>query len=245
MKTTNTPPAHRQDEGGDRRAEDPIRVVFALSPDDTIDGKESEESATESIREVFAAHITTYRKKLKLSRAALADKVGVTEAAIGQYERGIRTPQIEILCKFADLFNVSVDELVGHSSENYNAVEQYRFEKAVDLVSDFGFFVFETKLGGVKICSQEDKHQLPLFQVEDGVVSAGQTKERFHTHIEFSDRKSFISFIEHFPFFFLINHETVDIFSSYMAFTARGDEFFPDLLIKNCRNIPTDPYNEI
>lgn len=234
MKTTNTPPAHRQGEDGDRRAEDERRVVFALNPDDTIDGKESEESATESIREVFAAHITTYRKKLKLSRAALADKVGVTEAAIGQYERGIRTPQIEILCKFADLFNVSVDELVGHSSENYNAVEQYRYERAADLVFDYGFFVFETESGSVKICSQTGKER-PTFQKEDGVVSTRQAKGRYTTRIEFFDRKSFIAFIEYFVHFLACGNHS-KIFSDYIDATACEQDYFPDLRIQYLGN---------
>ena len=42
-----------------------------------------------------------------LSRKELADKLNVTEQAIGQYEAGIITPKIDILIKLNDLFGVT------------------------------------------------------------------------------------------------------------------------------------------
>ena len=101
MKNQNELPAHRQGEDGDRRAEDERRV-------------ETEESEAEALRKILATNITEQRKRLKLSRAALADKVGVTEAAIGQYERAERLPSIITLKKLTAVFQTTIDSLVGN-----------------------------------------------------------------------------------------------------------------------------------
>lgn len=57
--------------------------------------------------------LTELRKQSKLSQDALAKKVGVHPNVIGRYERGEAKPTIEVATKMADVFEVSVDYLVG------------------------------------------------------------------------------------------------------------------------------------
>lgn len=56
-------------------------------------------------------------KKLRLERewtqGELADRLGVSRAALGNYEREVREPCIDLLIKLSDVFGVTVDELVG------------------------------------------------------------------------------------------------------------------------------------
>lgn len=56
-------------------------------------------------------------RKLRLEREwtqeELADRLGVSRSAMGNYEREQREPGIDLLIKLADTFNVSIDELVG------------------------------------------------------------------------------------------------------------------------------------
>lgn len=56
-------------------------------------------------------------RKLRLEREwtqeELADRLGVSRQALGNYERELREPGIDLLIKLADTFNVSIDELVG------------------------------------------------------------------------------------------------------------------------------------
>lgn len=56
-------------------------------------------------------------RKLRLEREwtqeELADRLGVSRSAMGNYERELREPGIDLLIKLADTFNVSIDELVG------------------------------------------------------------------------------------------------------------------------------------
>lgn len=56
-------------------------------------------------------------RKLRLEREwtqeELADRLGVSRQALGNYERELREPGIDLLIKLADTFNVSIDALVG------------------------------------------------------------------------------------------------------------------------------------
>lgn len=69
----------------------------------------------DNVRNTIAANIAAYRKKNKLSRAELAEKIGVTVATIGQYERAERTPIIENLCWLSNYFGISIDKFVRQS----------------------------------------------------------------------------------------------------------------------------------
>jgi len=43
----------------------------------------------------------------------IAEKIGVTPGAISNYEKLLREPDVETLMKFADLYNVSLDYILG------------------------------------------------------------------------------------------------------------------------------------
>lgn len=57
--------------------------------------------------------IAYYREKAGLSQRELADRVGVSSGAIGQYETNRRTPRIETLRRLAEALHVSVAELIS------------------------------------------------------------------------------------------------------------------------------------
>jgi len=56
-----------------------------------------------------------FRKEFKLTQKAVAESVGMREAAYSRYERGEREPAYKQLIKLADAYNVSLDYLVGRS----------------------------------------------------------------------------------------------------------------------------------
>ncbi|NDO67376.1 helix-turn-helix transcriptional regulator [Schaedlerella arabinosiphila] len=60
----------------------------------------------------FSRNIKHYRKLHNLTQQQLADKVGISHQALSFYENGIRECKIDYLIKFADVFGISVDELV-------------------------------------------------------------------------------------------------------------------------------------
>jgi transcriptional regulator with XRE-family HTH domain len=53
------------------------------------------------------------RKKSNLSQADLASKTGISQVMVGKYERGDASPSIEVAKKIADVFEVSLDSLIG------------------------------------------------------------------------------------------------------------------------------------
>ena len=61
----------------------------------------------------FAKNLVYLRKQKDFSQRELAEKVGVTQVAISQYESGESVPRINIAIKLADVFGVTCEELCG------------------------------------------------------------------------------------------------------------------------------------
>ncbi len=58
------------------------------------------------------------RKQNGFTQKDVAKELGITVSAYGNYELGQRQPTPEMLCKLADVFEVSVDYLLGREKEN-------------------------------------------------------------------------------------------------------------------------------
>ncbi len=58
-------------------------------------------------------NIKAIREKSNMTQKDCADKLDITLRAWQGYEQGIREPKYELLCKIADMFNVSTDFLLG------------------------------------------------------------------------------------------------------------------------------------
>ena len=65
------------------------------------------------IRESITSNIKRLRKESGLTQQQVADKVNVSRSAYSQYEMGLKQPTIDTLVKIADLYNCSLDYLVG------------------------------------------------------------------------------------------------------------------------------------
>ena len=58
------------------------------------------------------------RKQQKLTQQEVAEKLFISQHGYSNYEIEKTEPNIETLCKLADLFNVSLDYLVGREFKN-------------------------------------------------------------------------------------------------------------------------------
>ena len=56
--------------------------------------------------------IRKYRKENKMTQDELAEKLGVLQTSISQWELGLCKPRILTLFKMADLFKCKVDDLL-------------------------------------------------------------------------------------------------------------------------------------
>lgn len=59
------------------------------------------------------ARIRLLRLEKNMTQRQLAAKIGVDRTSLSSYEHSKRTPDIFILCRIADVFEVSLDDLVG------------------------------------------------------------------------------------------------------------------------------------
>ena len=60
------------------------------------------------------------RKSKNLLQREVSVACGLTTAAYGSYEKGDREPTLETLCKLADFFGVTVDELLGRTPQLFD-----------------------------------------------------------------------------------------------------------------------------
>ena len=58
------------------------------------------------------------RKTNNLSQAEVAKKLGITQQAYANYERGVRQADYETLSKLSAIFDVSIDYLLGQTVDN-------------------------------------------------------------------------------------------------------------------------------
>lgn len=56
--------------------------------------------------------IKSARKKINLTQEALAEKVDVTPFYIGELERGVKTPSLDLFIKLIEVLDVSADYLL-------------------------------------------------------------------------------------------------------------------------------------
>ena len=68
--------------------------------------------------DLLRQRITRSREEKNLNQAQLAEKSGVTPAAISQIEKGTRTPTIPVLQRIASVLNVSIDYLLGKTDKS-------------------------------------------------------------------------------------------------------------------------------
>jgi bacteriophage CI repressor helix-turn-helix domain len=66
----------------------------------------------------FSENLYALRTHASLSQKELAEKLGVAQASINYWEKGQRTPSIDMVVLIAKYFNVSLDDLLGTAQSN-------------------------------------------------------------------------------------------------------------------------------
>lgn len=70
----------------------------------------------------FSENFKLLRKSKSYSQAELAELLGISKSSVNMYERGEREPNSEMLIKIADLFEVSIDFLIGRVVEGMTSL---------------------------------------------------------------------------------------------------------------------------
>lgn len=78
----------------------------------------------------LSEQLSRYRKEAKMTQEELAEKCDVTRQAVAKWENGESTPSIEKLITLAEIYDTSLDELVGR-------VENNSYSKLMKFVKNF------------------------------------------------------------------------------------------------------------
>ena len=68
----------------------------------------------------LSKNISRLRKEHAMTQEQLAEALGVTFASVSKWERGVATPDLNLIAEMADLFAVSMDVIVGFEAQSGN-----------------------------------------------------------------------------------------------------------------------------
>lgn len=68
----------------------------------------------------FNTNLRATREKVGMTRQELADSIGISVSALGQYEQGRREPDLQKLVAIAAALHVSVDDLLGYHVDDFD-----------------------------------------------------------------------------------------------------------------------------
>ena len=124
--------------------------------------------------------IKKYREEKKMTQVEVADVLGVKPATISKYEAGTLEPNIESLKKLAELFEVSVDELLKEDEfdvSKINVLEVLREQKKMKLK---GNLYHNTKI----IFAYNTNH------IEGSKLTEDQTRYIYETNTLLTEKES-------------------------------------------------------
>lgn len=68
----------------------------------------------------FPRIITTLRKEKGLSQKSAAEQLGISQALLSHYEKGVRECGLDFVVRIADFYDVSTDYLLGRTPSRHN-----------------------------------------------------------------------------------------------------------------------------
>lgn len=71
----------------------------------------------EKLKKQIGENIASYRKRMQLTQARLAEKLNYSDKAVSKWERGESAPDVQTLVQLADLFDVTVNDLLVDPNE--------------------------------------------------------------------------------------------------------------------------------
>ena len=108
----------------------------------------SKERSQENMKKkTLGMMIASLRKENGMTQFELAEKMGVTDKAVSKWERDLSCPDVNTIPKLAEVFGISVDELMQIKAESQNESKQdvtpmiHMIMKAIALAMGVGVVV--------------------------------------------------------------------------------------------------------
>ena len=121
--------------------------------------------------------IASLRKAADMTQPELADRLAISFQAVSNWERGMSMPDISNLPELAEIFGVSIDELLGRESKFIktvaeSGVEEYFKEEKVNFVEEV------IKLSGEDVAKELNPKILEALNIKE------ETKQQETEEIE-------------------------------------------------------------
>lgn len=116
----------------------------------------------------IGSRLAFLRDQRGLTQEELASSLGISRAALSHYEKNRREPDTETLGKVADLFQVSIDYLVGRTSQSNIALdpEVRQFSDELELADDQLLDNFALTIDGRKLTAEEARRFIAFVRAE-------------------------------------------------------------------------------
>jgi transcriptional regulator with XRE-family HTH domain len=73
---------------------------------------------------MYSENLRKIRKELDISAQKMADKLGVSQGSIAQYEAGKREPNYNFISRLNEVFNVNLNWFVSGRGEMFNGQDK-------------------------------------------------------------------------------------------------------------------------
>ena len=187
-----------------------------------------------AVKKIFGNKLMELRKKAGVTRAELAEKLGIARVSISGWENGLRFPTADKLIELAEFFNVSLDKLLGRDEVSDNrAVNRYRFDRAIDRLSSIGK-IFYRGGGGYALVRPKQSQQISLFDFDPNDVGMVKNIDEGLDGIYFENAAALYNFVENIEKESLNSEKTFET-----VFNERAGKLFVDIeSIKTGQVIP-------
>lgn len=78
--------------------------------------------------------ISSLRKEKGMTQLQLAEKMGVTDKAVSKWERDLSMPDLNSIPKLAEIFEISVDDLMQMKTDTTENRSQNKVDEIIDTV---------------------------------------------------------------------------------------------------------------
>lgn len=78
--------------------------------------------------------ISSLRHEKGFTQKELAEKLNVTDKAVSKWERDVSLPDINTIPKLAEIFGLSIEELIKSNSQNNIKNRKWKMDYLIDLI---------------------------------------------------------------------------------------------------------------
>ena len=84
-------------------------------------------------KQTFGNMVAALRREKGMTQLELAEKMGVTDKAVSKWERDLSFPDVSSIPKLAEIFDVTVDELIQVKADTKGTGSDSKISQIIDL----------------------------------------------------------------------------------------------------------------